>query len=394
VTVPFEMPVVVTLAGYFDDQTLALLDDLVARFEAANPDILVEVITAERDASARREAWAGYLAAGDSSRDIYVISSHWLAELAAGDGLLALDSYLPAPGLARDDLLAAAIEAATIDGRLMALPWTVDGGLLYYRRDLLVRHGHQPPATWPALAGMARDVLAAQPDLPQGYVWQGAAYEGLTCNTLEFVWAFGGTVLDEEGEAAFDNPETRAALAEMQHLLDGGISPPEVAGYREAASLGAFQNGQTLFMRNWSYAWDRLNASGAPLAGQVGIAPLPASCLGGQSLALSASSLHPAQAFRFMAYLAGHEQQARLALDGVQPPARATVYGDEAVLAEDPALADIYSALATARPRPRSARYGAISQVLYTQVNAMLRGEQDPAATAASIQAGLEEVLP
>ena len=388
VTVPVEMPVVISLVGFFDDQTLALLDSQIAAFEAANPDVRVELVAAEGDAEARRREFARYLAAGDTSRDIYLLNSYWLAEFAAGDWLLPLDGYMQAGGLVPELFLPPAAAASTIDGHWLALPWTADAGLLFYRRDLL----DEVPGTWPGLA----DAVARVVDpggTPYGLVWQGAAYETLTCATLEFIWTFGGQVLDTQGRPTFDTPQTRAALQQMADLVERGLAPPEVATYREAAALAAFENGETVAMRNWFYAWDRLEAPDAPLAGRVAIAPLPASCLGGQSLALAAGSLYPAQAFRFVAFLAGHEQQVRLGREGVQPPARATVYRDEELLQARPALRSFYDAVSLARPRPPSPAYRAISEAIYTEVNALLRGEQDAAATAAAVQARLEATL-
>ena len=384
VTVPIEMPVVVSLYGFFDDQTLALLDGQIAIFEAANPDVRVELVAERDDPERRRQAFARHLAQGDTGRDIYLINNYWLAGLAAEGWLLPLDDYLQAEGLTPGIFLPPAAQASTLDGRLMALPWTADAGLLYYRQDLI----DDVPRTWPELAR-----LAGAQGTPYGLVWQAAAYETLTCNTLEFVWAYGGQALDAAGRAAFDTPQARAALQQMAALVATGATPPEVVSYREAATLEAFERGETAMMRNWFYAWDRLNAPGAPLAGRVAIAPLPAACLGGQSLALSAGSLYPAQAFRFMAFLVGHQQQAQLGRQGIQPPARETVYRDEALLEDRPALRSFYAAVAVARPRPLSPIYPAISEAIYTQANALLRGEQDAAAAAAAIQAQIEAAL-
>lgn len=388
VTVPIEMPVVVSLAGFFDEKTLALLDGQIAVFEAANPGIRVELVAAEGDPESRRREFAGHLAAGDTSRDIYLINNYWLAEFAAEGWLLPLDEYMQAEGLAPGVFLPPAAQASTVGGRWLALPWTADAGLLYYRRDLI----DQVPGTWPRLEQAAAQATRP-PGPPYGFVWQGAAYETLTCSTLEFVWAYGGQVLDAEGRASFDTPESRAALQQMAAFVDRGLAPPEVATFREAAALAAFESGETATMRNWFYAWDRLNAPDAPLAGRVAIAPLPASCLGGQSLALSAGSLYPAQAFRFMAFLAGHQQQLQLGREGVQPPARATVYRDEELLQARPVLRSFHNAVSLAQPRPQSPAYPAISEAIYTGVNALLRGKQDVAATAAAVQAQIEAAL-
>ncbi|NLF12770.1 MAG: hypothetical protein GX597_13360, partial [Anaerolineaceae bacterium] len=140
-------------------------------------------------------------------------------------------------------------------------------------------------------------------------------------------------------------------------------------------------------------AWARLQEPGSPTAGQVGIAPLPASCLAGQSLVLSASSMVPEEAFRFMAFLVAPEQQAQLAASGLLLPALAMPYQDPDTLAQNPVLGEVYPTLLAARPRPQVADYPRLSEAIYTEVNGLLEGSQDPAATARNVQARLEELL-
>jgi multiple sugar transport system substrate-binding protein len=166
VTVPIDMPVVISLVGAFDEQTLALLDSQIATFEETNPDIRVEVVAAEDDIAERRQEYAGYLAQGDSSRDIYLLDSAWLAKFAAEGWLLPLDDYLEAEGLTPGLFLPPTVQASTVGGRLMALPWTADAGLLYYRQDLV----DEVPRTWPELATAAAR-LTGPAGTPYGFVW-------------------------------------------------------------------------------------------------------------------------------------------------------------------------------------------------------------------------------
>jgi multiple sugar transport system substrate-binding protein len=389
VTVPVDLPVVISIAGAFNDPLLRVLDQQIAAFEKANPDLLVEVVRAPGNAQERQNRFAESLAQGDSSRDIYVVDYHWLAALSMDGQLRPLDAFVEARNLELAAFLPAAAQASRIGDALLGLPWTADAGLLYYRQDLLER----PPSTWLELEETALE-LAPAASLPYGYVWQAAAYDTLTCNTLEFVWAYGGEVFDEAGSVIFDSPETREALAQMAGLIASGASPREVTTYGEGATLEAYQSGQALMMRNWSYAWHRLNAPESALAGRVSLGPLPASCLGGQSLVLSASSQHPEEAFEFMTFLTDPQQQVQLNQVGVQPPALQAVYRDPALLAGDPALAELYSGLLAARSRPKTEDYTALSEVIYTEVHALLVGEQDGEVTAAEIQSHLEAMAP
>lgn len=392
VTVPIEMPVVVSVAGFIDEQTLPLLDEQIVAFEAANPDVRVELLAVNREASRRQEQFAESLAAGDGTVDVYLISPHWLAGYEAPGWLLPLDGYAADARLDLGTFLPAPIQASRVEDRLMALPWSTDGGLLYYRRDILEGRGYQPPATWSELETLGLE-LKGNGGPAHGFVWQGDAYDGLTCNTLEQVWAEGGEAVDAGGRASFDSLETRTALERMARFVSEGVSPATVAGHQEAAALASFRSGEAVFMRNWFYAWARLQEPGSPTAGQAGIAPLPASCLSGQSLVLSASSMVPQEAFRFMAFLVAPEQQAQLAAGGLLLPALAAPYQDPDMLARNPILGEVYPALLAARPRPQVADYPRLSEAIYTEVNGLLEGSQDPAATARNVQARLEEVL-
>lgn len=388
VTVPLDLPVVVSIVGSFDGQTLAVLDQQISAFEAANPNILVEVVESGGTTAERREEFGRLLSKGDSSYDIYVIAPHWLAEFSASGWLRPLGGLLRAHGLDLGAFLPPAAKASTIDGQPLALPWTADAGLLYYRQDLL----DNPPTSWSELEEISLAFASAGAP-PYGYVWQAATDDDLTCHSLEFVWAYGGDVLDAAAQVVFDSPQTRSGLQQIARLIELGVSPGAMMAYTEETALEAFQSGQALMMRNGAFAWGQLNAPGAPLAGRVGIAPLPASCLGGQSLGLSASSLYPEQAFEFMAFLTAHEQQAQLALAGGMLPVRETVYLDPTILAEVPPLVDLYGGLLVAEPRPKSQASAALSETIATEVQALLSGEQDIETTVIRIQRHLERMV-
>jgi multiple sugar transport system substrate-binding protein len=333
--------------------------------------------------------YTSLLSQGDTSIDVYVIDDTWLPQFAAHTWVAPVDSYAKSHSVDTERILPAALEASRIDGRLMALPWTAGAGLLYYRHDLLDKYGHAPPTSWEELQQIALDVKSRE-KLPYGYVWQGAAYESLTCNTLEFVWAYGGEVLDQDGGVVFDSPETHAALQAMLELLETDASPASVTSFHEGQALTAFQAGEAVFMRNWAYAWTILNDDDSPVRGQVSVMTPPASCYIGQSLVLSAYSLHAEEAFRLMAFLVDDEQQVQLA-NTDQPPALETAYDDADLLAAEPFFDNLHAALSASQPRPRTQVYRTLSQAIYTEVNEMLSGAQDVRATVGNIQGRIKE---
>jgi multiple sugar transport system substrate-binding protein len=179
----------------------------------------------------------------------------------------------------------------------------------------------------------------------------------------------------------------------MLAMITSSASPPEVTSHNETLSLAEFQDGRAGLMRNWSFAWKSLDAGTSVTPAMSGIAPLPASCLFGQHLALSSVSGYPDEAFRFMAFLAGHDQQVRLAQAGGLIPALESALQDAQLLSTQPVYKEYHAALLVARPRPRVAPYANVSEAIYSEVHAMLNGEQSPEQTVARIQNRLEEIL-
>ena len=103
------------------------------------------------------------------------------------------------------------------------------------------------PATW-------QDVYkqAAQKD---GIVYQGAAYEGLTCDFLELAFAAGGEVLSEDGTS-----RSRLAREPQGARVHGrrhqGRRRPQGRDHLHGGAVPhAFETGRATFMRNWPYAY-------------------------------------------------------------------------------------------------------------------------------------------
>src|SRR6185295_4061392 len=92
------------------------------------------------------------------------------------------------------------IENNTVNGRLLAIPFTLSAGILLYRSDLLEKYGLKPPETWADLQTAAQKIQDGERAINKdfwGYVVQGKAYEGLTCNALEWIASHnGGTILE------------------------------------------------------------------------------------------------------------------------------------------------------------------------------------------------------
>lgn len=345
----------------------------------------VRVVAGPVSTTQRLAQYQQLLAAGSRDVDVLTVDIVWPGIL--GTQLLDLTPYAP-PELLKDEV-PAFLASNRIQGRLVALPWFIGAGVLYYRADLLVKHHAAVPRTWDELAATARRIQASErasgnPGM-WGFVFQGRAYEGLTCDALEWLASSGGgTVVDGEGRVTVDNPAAAAALDRAAGWV-GFIAPPGVLNYMEEEARGVFQSGHAVFMRNWPYAWSLTQAPDSPVRGKVGMAPLPAgpggrpaATLGGWSVAVSRYSRHPDEAASLACYLAGRSEQRRRAMDGEFMPTLQSLYNDPLLQARIPFLTDLHGILqgAVARPSgPAGRRYNRLSAAFWEAVHRVLAGE-------------------
>lgn len=308
---------------------------------------------------------------------------------------------------ALDAVFPALVENNTVDGRLVAMPWFTNAGILYYRRDLLERHGRTVPETWSELAATAQHIMQAERAAGSarfwGYVFQGRAYEGLTVNALEWVASHGGgTIVAQDGTVTIDNPRAIEAVTQAAGWV-GTITPRGILNYAEEEARGVFQSGNAVFMRNWPYAWPLLNAEDSTVRGRVGVAILPkggaegrhSATLGGEQLAISRYSRHPEAALSLVLHLTSAAEQKRRAVAGSFNPAIMALYEDAEVLAANPFFGDLYETFVNAVARPSGVtrgRYNQVSAEFWNAVHNSLSGQAEPAAALQRLERNLRRV--
>jgi trehalose/maltose transport system substrate-binding protein len=369
---------------------------------AAQSGNSVRIIATPNDSDQRLALYQQLLAARSNAVDVMQIDVVWPGILARH--LLDLSPYVGPEEQAAH--LPAIIDNNTIGGRLVALPWFVDVGLLYYRRDLLEKHQAPVPRTWEELTRTAQRIQDEERRQGNarlwGYVFQARAYEGLSCNALEWIASQGGgRLIDEDGAVAFRQPEAARALRLARSWV-GAIAPEGVLTYMEDEARGVFQSGQAVFMRNWPYVWALADAPGSPIAGKVGLAPLPASpkvaptgVLGGQQVAVSAHTAHPEAAADLARALTGAGVQKIRAVAAGFNPTRPALYRDPEVLAANPHYRLLAGVLenAIARPSgPTGVAYNRVSSAFWNAVHDVLSGRADAEAALFDLDARLEQI--
>ncbi len=369
----------------------------IARFQEAHPDFVVRVQPSPDDATQRHQLFVQWLNAHVGDPDVLELDVIWTSEFAAAGWIRPLGRYAPVPS----DYFPAAIEANTWDDSLYAIPWYVGVGLLYWRTDLL----DHAPGSLDELVRQAGEAMRGENGPPYGFVWQGARYEGLITNFVEYLGAFGAEIMDADGRVVVDSPRAIEALTFMRdEIAESGIAPSEVLTWHEEETRFAFQNGNAVFMRNWPYAWSLLaDSSKSRVAGKFAVATMPAAeggrpttALGGAELAINAYSEHPDLAWKLIEYLTAPEQQLERAAATGDYPTRRALY-DDPRLAEALAipLDRVRTAIESAVPRPVTPIYTELSGLLQVQLHRALTGQTSPSealhAAARQMNAVIED---
>jgi trehalose/maltose transport system substrate-binding protein len=363
----------------------------------------VEVISTPNSATERLALYQQILAANSADIDVFQIDVIWPGILA--NHFIDLSEHIPEEQFSQH--FPAIIENNTVDGSLVAMPWFTDAGVLYYRSDLLEKYGKEPPTTWQELTETAKEIQDGERDEGNqrmvGFVFQAKAYEGLTCDALEWIDSFGGgTIVAEDGSITINNEKAAQAL-DLAATWIGTIAPEGVLNYAEEEARGVFQSGNAVFMRNWPYAWALANAPDSAVQGKVGITALPkggeddrhTATLGGWQLAVSKYSQNAEAAADLVRYLTSSEEQKRRAIEGAYLPTLPELYQNEEVLAANPFFEEMGVVLDGAAARPSSvtgAKYNQVSSEFYNAVHDVLSGKAEAPDRLAELESSLDRL--
>jgi multiple sugar transport system substrate-binding protein len=370
---------------------------LLDRFERENPEIRVKDETLPASTDEQHQYYVINLEGKSRDFDVLSMDVIWVPEFARAGWLMDV-SRLLGPG-EESAFFPGPMLAVTMNNRVYAIPWYIDAGVLYYRKDLLKKYGRPVPETWSELVETAQEITGKEKGL-YGFLWQGKQYEGLVCNALEFIWSNGGEILDNV-RPVIDSPRNADALRFMRDLIvKYGVTPPLVTTAIEEPTRHLFGSGKALFMRNWPYAWNIFEKEGSAIKGKVGVAPLPsfpgnhaASTLGGWQLGVNYFTRHPEAAERLVRFLTSPAAQKTLAFTIGYKPTRKALYMDPDLMRQQPFMVSLYGIFLQARPRPVTPYYMMMTQVLQPEFSAALAGIKSPEAALASAQKQVRHIL-
>jgi len=374
---------------------------LINAFEKKYPNIHVTLTSAPTNTDTNRATLATEISGGSATPDVFMGDVIWPAQFGAHQLAVPLSDYLPKSYW--DQFASGLVQGASYKGKVYGSPLFEDQGFMYYRKDLLSKAGLQPPTTWEQLESEAK-TLVSKGLVKYGFVWQGASYEGLTCNFMEYLTSAGGTATNSDyTKATLDSPAAVKAVTFMRSLITSGATPAAVSTFQEAQSQNIFATGNAAFVRNWDYAYSNATtpATGKLTASQVGVEPMPAfagqptpgySNIGGWNMYINPHSKNVAVDLTFIKWLASDQAQTILATKYSEIPTTNSVRNSDSVKALNPVLAIISKTKLVPRPAG-TPNYPALSTAIYTNVNAALAGSQSPEAAMKAAQSQASTAL-
>jgi multiple sugar transport system substrate-binding protein len=316
--------------------------------------------------------------------DVMGIDVIWTAEFANQHWVKDLTAVI---AQRKNEFIPSTVATGEYQGKNWASPYASNAALLYYRSDQVA----QAPTSWEAVY---QD--AAKND---GIVYQGAAYEGLTCDFLELLYSAGGQVLSADGKSpAIDSAATRKVLDFMVKGVKDGTAANGVTTYMEEESRRYWESGKATLMRNWPYAY-ALGNKAPKIEGKFKITSLPgidgkpgAGVLGGTQLAINTYTDNPGASLAVLNYFTSEVGQ-RYIGEGSTPPVTKAAYQDPAVRKALGLPDAIEKAIGAAKPRPVSPVYPQISQAIYNNVNQALAGKIDTNTAVKNMSSQIRKAL-
>jgi multiple sugar transport system substrate-binding protein len=360
----------------------------IEKWNAAHPDEKVTFKEQTDAADQQHDDLVQHFQAKDANYDVVSVDVIWTAEFAAKGWLQPLKDQL---AIDTSKMLPATVKTGTYNNTLYAAPYASDGGLLFYRKDLV----SNPPKTWDEMMSMCSIAKKNNMDC---YAGQTAKYEGLTVNAAEAINTAGGKIVGDDGKTPqVNSAESAKGLSRLADAYKNGNIPKQAITYQEEQGRLSFEAGKLLFLRNWPYVYSLATTDkSSKVKDKFGIAPLPgdsgpgASSLGGHDAAISVYSKNKATAADFIKFWTSQETGRYFATQGSLAPVLASLYDDPALIKKPAYLPTLKTSIENAVPRPVTPFYPAVTKAVQDNAYAAIKGDKSVQQSLTDMQAAIQ----
>jgi multiple sugar transport system substrate-binding protein len=287
------------------------------------------------------------------------------------------------------DILPQALSTCYYNDSLYAIPFFIDVGVMYYRKDLIEKLDNSDDIIVKLHSGILWEDLFELHNKRQSgnytYVFQGDAYEGLICNFMEMLGNKAETIYENDNF----NVNTPFTIAATQKLFDlihkYKISPFEITGFDEGKSFEYALENNVPFFRGWptTYKYSNLVSKTTRKLNLLEEVPLPrnsenqsSSVIGGWNFVLSRYSSVKEDAITFIKFILSKEMQELNYSSGSYLPIINSFYNDSYSLLKYPKLAKFKNLIENGLHRPSVDNYTKFSDILSSNLNSALRKER------------------
>ena len=378
------------------------LPKLIAQFNSQHPNGKVTLHELPDSADQQRQQMIQNTQIKNPAMAVISMDVVWTSEFAAKGYVVPLPTdQFPTTGF-----LKSAVDSSTYFNKLYAYPSTSDGGLLYYRKDLLDKYDLQPPTTFDEMKAACDKIRSGENNAKLGcYGGQFDKYEGLTVNFDEAVHGAGGVIVNSEGKPDVATPAAQKGLQTLSDWFKDGYIPKDAITWKEANGLTAFNTGQLIFDRNWGYMYNlSQTASDSVVKGKFDVAPLPGiagpgvSSLGGHNFAIAANAENKGTAVDFLKFMSSEEVQKSNTLATSASPTLEKLYTDSDLVKKFPFMPVQLKSIQGAQPRPKAVEYGDVTLAIQDAAYGALQtaangGSPDTSAALQGLQTKLQTLI-
>jgi multiple sugar transport system substrate-binding protein len=225
-----------TVAEY-SSKTGPYFEKVAAEFEAANPDIDINIEVVPWNTLLQRLTTD---IAGGSAPDLSIIGTRWLLDFAEQGIAEPIDEYMT-PEF-KDTFIGTFMEPGIIDGQMMGLPVAASARAMMVNMDIYEKAGVAPPTTWDELYEASKAIAA----LPEGVFAFGLQGKEIETDAYFYyaLWTHGGEILNEDGTSGLDSDAALEAATLYKRMIDEGLTQPSPTNYNREEVFNLFKQGQ------------------------------------------------------------------------------------------------------------------------------------------------------
>lgn len=253
------------VAAEYSDKTEPYWQDLISRFEKANPGLKVDLQVISWDDI---DGHVQNLVLNDKAPDLLNLNK--FADFAEDGLLYKAGDVLPKEVL--DDFIPSFAESSKFEGEQYGLPFIASARLLFYNKDLFAKAKiSEPPKTWDELKEAAKKIS----DLPGDAIGYGLPLGPEEAQGEFQIWinSNGGHWVDDQGNWTIDSPENLETLQFLKSMVDEGLTQPNPAKTDRADVIEAFAAGRIGMIRGLPQTHNNIADQGNKF--EYGIAPNP-----------------------------------------------------------------------------------------------------------------------